>query len=60
MPTYLVLKKNYSGTKTFNNLPPSVTTLKNDKANIKAALRKYLHKHCFYCVGEFFMCIGGL
>jgi hypothetical protein len=32
----------YAGIKIFSSLPPSVTILKNDKANFKAALRKYL------------------
>jgi len=40
----------------FNNLPPSVTILKNDKAKFKAALRKYPRTHSFYCVYEFFIC----
>ena len=31
----------YAGIKIFTSLPPSVTTLKNDKAKFKAALRKY-------------------
>jgi len=44
----------YAGIKMFNNLPPSVTILKNDKAKFKATLRKYLHTHSFYCVYEFF------
>jgi hypothetical protein len=37
----------YVGIKIFNNLPPSVTIIKNGKA-LKAALTKYLHKHSFY------------
>jgi hypothetical protein len=41
----------------FNNLQSSVTSLKNDKAKLKAALRKYLHTHSFDYVDEFFMCI---
>jgi hypothetical protein len=32
-----------------------VTILKNDKAKFKAALRKYLHAHCFYSVDDFVM-----
>jgi hypothetical protein len=52
MPNYLVLKKRtfYADIKNFNCLPPSVTTLKNDKAKFKAALSKYLHAHCSNCV----------
>jgi len=55
MPNYLVFKQGtfYAGIKIFNSLPPSVTILKNDKAKYKAALRKYLHTHCFYFVDEF-------
>jgi len=33
----------YAGTKLFNSLPPSMTILKNDKAQFKAVLRKYIH-----------------
>jgi len=29
----------------------------NDKAEFKAALRKYLHTHFFYCVDGFFLCV---
>jgi hypothetical protein len=45
MPTYLVYKKStfFTVIKMFNNLPPSVTILKKDKAKFKAALRKYIH-----------------
>jgi hypothetical protein len=35
---------------------PYVTILKNNKAEFKAALRKYLHTHLFYSVDKFFMC----
>ena len=31
-------------------------SLLNDKAQFKAALRKYANTHCFYCVAEMFMC----
>ena len=34
--------------------------LKNDKAKLKAALRKYLNAHSFYAVHEIFMCKGDL
>jgi hypothetical protein len=37
----------------FNNIPPRVTNLKNNKEKFKAALRKFLHTHCFYCAVEF-------
>ena len=47
MPTYLVLKKSTfdAGIKIFNSLPTRFTTLRNDKAKFKAAIRKYLHTH---------------
>jgi hypothetical protein len=37
----------YTGIKIFNNLPVSVTILKKDKAQFKAASRKYQHAHSF-------------
>jgi len=46
----------YAGIELFNNLPPSVTILKNDKAKFRAALSKYLHTHCFYCVDGLLIC----
>jgi len=45
--------KSYDGIKIFNTVPHGVTILKNDKAEFKAALRKYLHTHSFYCLDEF-------
>jgi len=45
----------YAGIKLFNNLPPSVSLLKNDKAKFTAAVSKHLHTHGFYCVDEFCM-----
>jgi hypothetical protein len=59
MPTYLVLKKStfYADIKIFNNLPPSVTILKNDNAKYKTALRKYCNTQCSFTVQmDFFMC----
>ena len=44
----------YAAIRIFNSLPPSVTILKHDKAKFKAALRKYLDKHCLYSVDEYF------
>jgi hypothetical protein len=44
------------GINIFNSLPPSVTILKNDKAEFKAALRKHQHSCSFYSVDEIFMC----
>jgi hypothetical protein len=46
----------YAGVKIVKTLPSSVIILKNDKAEYKAALRKQLHTHCFYCVDEVCMC----
>jgi hypothetical protein len=44
----------YSGINIFSSLPPSVTVLKNDEVKFKAALRKFLHRHCLYSIDEFF------
>jgi len=46
----------YAGINILHILTPSIKIFKNDKALFKAALRKYLHTHCFYAVNEFFMC----
>ena len=45
--TYLVFEKStfFAGIKIFNSLPTSMTILKNDKANFKAGLRRYLHTY---------------
>jgi len=40
-----------AGIRIFKNLPPSVTILKNHKA----AIRKCLRVHCFYCVQKLSM-----
>jgi len=45
----------YASIKILNNLPPSATILRNDKAKFKAAVRKYLHTHFFYSVNECFV-----
>ena len=50
----------YVAIKIFNSLPPSVTILQKDNAKFKAALKKYLKTHCFYCVDELFVCQDGL
>jgi len=47
----------HAGINIFNTLLPSVTILKNDKAEFKAALRKYLNKHFLYSVHEF-LCVN--
>jgi hypothetical protein len=50
----------YSSTRIFNSLPYSVTSLKNEKAQFKVALRRHLNAHSFYSVDEFLMCIDKL
>jgi hypothetical protein len=42
----------FAGITNFQILSPIVTTLKNDKAKFKAALRKYLHTHSLYFVND--------
>jgi hypothetical protein len=37
----------YSGIRIFNSLPHSLTNLKNEKAQFKVALRRYLNAHSF-------------
>jgi hypothetical protein len=49
-----------SGIRIFNSLPHSVTNFKNEKAQFKVALRRYLNAHCFYSVYEFLMCTDKL
>jgi hypothetical protein len=45
--------KFYAGIKLSNNLPTSVTILKNGKAIFIPAFRKYLTTQSFYCVFGF-------
>jgi hypothetical protein len=45
----------YAGIRIFNGLPLGLISLKNEKTKFKVALRKYLNKHSFYSVDEFFM-----
>jgi hypothetical protein len=45
----------YSGIRIFNSLPCNIKNLKNEKAQFKAALRRYLNAHSFYSVDEFLM-----
>jgi hypothetical protein len=49
-----------SSIRIFNSLPYSVTNLKNEKAQFKVALRRYLNAHSFYSVYEFLMCTDKL
>jgi hypothetical protein len=46
----------YAGIKIFKSLPRSITNIKNDKTQFKAALNKFLNTHSFYSVDEFFTC----
>ena len=49
----------YSGIRIFNNLPQSITSLRNEKPQFKAALI-FLCAHSFYSVDEFFACTDDL
>jgi len=44
----------YSGIRIFNNLPQSITSLKNEKPQFKEALKIFLYAHSFYSVDECF------
>ena len=46
----------YSGIRIFNNLPQSITSLRNAKPQFKVALKYFLYAHSFYSVDEFFAC----
>ena len=37
----------YSGIRIFNKLPQNITDLKNEKAQFKVALKRYLNAHAF-------------
>jgi len=50
----------YASTKIFNSLPRSLTVVKNEQAKYKVVLRKYINRHCIYCVCEFVMCKDAL
>jgi hypothetical protein len=50
----------YSGIRISNSLPYSVTNLKNEKAQFKVALRRYLNAHSFYSVDGFLTCTDKL
>jgi hypothetical protein len=43
----------YSGIKIFNNLPSSLKSLMNEKAEFTVALKRYSSTHSFYSVDEF-------
>jgi len=46
----------YAAIRIFNNLPQSITSLRNEKPQFKVALNNFLHPHFFYSVDEFFAC----
>jgi len=46
----------YSGIRVFNNLPQSITSLRNDKPQFKVALKIFLYAHSFYSLDEFLAC----
>jgi IS1 family transposase len=45
----------YSSIRIFNSLPCNIKNLKNEKAQFKAAPRRYLNAHSFYSVDQFLM-----
>jgi hypothetical protein len=45
----------YSGINIFNNLPRSLKSLMNEKAEFEVALKRYLNTHSFYSVDEFLL-----
>jgi hypothetical protein len=49
-----------TGIRIFSNLPRSLTNIKNEKAQFKIALRRYLNAHSFYSVDEFLTCTDNL
>jgi hypothetical protein len=51
----MFLSTSNSGIKIFNNLPSSLKSLKNEKAEFKVALKRYLNTHSFYSVDEFLL-----
>jgi hypothetical protein len=55
MPNHHVFKKSTfcAGTKIFNNLSHSLIILKNDKAKLKATLKKYWNTQFFSSEDEF-------
>ena len=46
----------YSGIRIFNNLPRSITSLKNENPQFKVDITIFLYAHSFYSVNEFFTC----
>jgi hypothetical protein len=52
-PTGFQKRTYYSGIKILNNLPSSLKSLMNEKAEFKEALKRYLNTCSFYSVDEF-------
>jgi hypothetical protein len=50
-----IINTYYSGIKIFNNLPSSLKSLTNEKAEFKVALKRYLNTHSFYSVDKFLL-----
>ena len=50
----------YSGIRIFNNLPQSITSLRNEKPQFKVAPKNFLYVHSFYYVDEFFACTNDM
>ena len=46
----------YSVVRIFNNLPQSITSLKNEKPEFKVALKKFLYAQFFHSVDGCFAC----
>jgi len=46
----------YSGIRIFNNLPQSITSLRNEKPQFNVVLKIFLYVRSFYSVDEFFAC----
>jgi hypothetical protein len=50
----------YSGIRIFNTLPHCLINLKNEKAQFRVALRRYVNAHSLYSADEFLMCTDDL
>ena len=44
----------YSGIKIFNKLPLDIRNVADNQKGFKIALKKFLHKHSFYTIEEYF------
>jgi hypothetical protein len=45
----------YAGIKIFNNLPYTILSSVNEKAQFKVALKRYLNIHSFYSIDDYLM-----